>query len=364
MAGRRGAFVAALLCAVVAGCAAPPAPSLEPATTRRMAAYLDDTVHAHGFRGAVEVRLGEQVLLRRGFDRAGDGEPATPDTRFVIASLTKQFTALAVLILQERGRLRVADPVCDHLPDCPAAWRAITIDQLLTHTSGLFDYMDLGPEEALRFFAEIGGHEPTPAQLTGVFTRRPLLFPPGTRWDYSSSGYVLLGRLVERLTGQDYGRFLRTAILDPLGMADTGYAPGSADGRPGFATGYHDWTTTAQTLDTSVYYAGGGMYSTARDLARWNDFLLTGTPALVDPGTLGQLLRARVETRPGEQYGYGIESRDTPDGPVFFHRGWVAGFASYDEVQPATGVSVVVLSNLDTTDATRIGRSLASMARE
>jgi hypothetical protein len=85
---------------------------------------------------------------------------------------------------------------------------------------------------------------------------------------------------------------------------------------------------------------------------------------VVNPDTLDQLLRARVETHPAEQYGYGIQSREVRGRPTYFHKGWVAGFTSYDEVQPATGVSVTVLSNLDTTDATRIGRNLASMARE
>jgi CubicO group peptidase (beta-lactamase class C family) len=364
MASRWAAAVAAVVVGVtLAGCTSAPAPERtpEPATTRRMADYLTGLVGTRQFRGSVEVRLGDQVLLRRGFDKARDGEAAGPDTRYVIASVTKQFTALAVLKLQEDGRLSVDDPACGYLPDCPAAWRAITIDQLLTHTSGLFNYVAIGPAAAERLFERIGTHEPTPEQLTDIFAARPLEFAPGTRHEYSNSGYVLLGRVIERLSGQEYGEFLRTAILRPLRMSDTGYRPGFAEG---FAAGYHGWSKPADSYDPAVFFAAGGIYSTVRDLARWNDFLLTGRPAIVGRDTLGELLRARVESGRTEQYGYGIQVRDAGGRPAFFHSGWVPGFTSYDEVQPGTGASVAVLSNLDTIDAVRVGRTLASMARE
>ncbi|MGH3881605.1 MAG: serine hydrolase domain-containing protein, partial [Actinophytocola sp.] len=342
MASRWAAVVAAVVLGLTAAGCTPspersPAPEPESATTRRMVDYLADAVDLRQFRGTVEVRLGDQVLLRRGFDRARvgtgdtDGVANGPDTRFRIASLTKQFTALAVLILQERGRLRVTDAVCAHLSDCPAAWRAITVEQLLTHTSGLYDYMDSSMAEAAAFFARIGTREPSPEQLTEVVASRPLEFAPGARWDYNSSGYVLLGRVVERLSGLAYGDFLRTEILDPLGMADSGYEPGLASGER-YAVGYHDWTTAAETLADSVYYAGGGMYSTVRDLDRWNQFLMTGDPAVVDRETLDELLRARVETTPLERYGFGMASRDANGEPAYFHEGWVAGFTSYNEV--------------------------------
>jgi CubicO group peptidase (beta-lactamase class C family) len=369
MASRWPAALAAAVAGVVlAGCAVAPAPARAPAreparesaTTRQLTDYVDNLVHGQGFRGAVEVRLGDQVLLSRGFDEAGDGVPARPDTRYVIASMTKQFTALAVLMLQDRGKLVVTDPVCDYLPECPPAWRPITLDQLLTHTAGLFDYLDIGPQEAARMYARIGTDKPNPEQLTGIFANRPLEFAPGTRFQYSNSGYVLLGRVIEKVTGQGYGRFLRTQILDPLRMADTGYQAGATH----LATGYDSWNTTADTLDTSVYYAAAGIYSTARDMARWNDFLLTGAPEIVDHDTLAELLRPRVEVNALEQYGYGIQSREVGGRTVYFHSGEVPGFASYNEIQPGTSVSVVVLSNLHTANADHVGRTLAEMARQ
>jgi CubicO group peptidase (beta-lactamase class C family) len=367
MASRRAALLAAVVAGVtLAGCAAAPArapareSTRESASTAQLADYLGTLAGGQGFRGAVEVRLGDQVLLSRGFDKASDGVPARPDTRYVIASMTKQFTALAVLMLQDRGKLATTDPVCGYLPDCPPAWRRITIDQLLTHTAGLFDYLDIGPQEAARTLARLGTDKPTPEQLTGIFANRPLEFAPGSRFRYSNSGYVLLGRVIEKVTGQDYGRFLRTQILDPLRMADSGYQPAAT----GLATGYDSWDDPANTNDTAVYYAAAGIYSTARDMARWNDFLLTGEPEIVDHDTLAELLRPRVEVNALEQYGYGIQSREVGGRTVYFHSGEVPGYASYNEIQPGTGVSVAVLSNLGTANADHIGRTLAEMAQQ
>jgi CubicO group peptidase (beta-lactamase class C family) len=198
--------------------------------------------------------------------------------------------------------------------------------------------------------------------LTGIFAGRPLAFAPGARWEYSNSGYVLLGRVIEKRTGQDLGRFLRTAILDPLGMSDTGYTPGAA-ARPDDAAGYQGWTATAEVLDPSVFFAAGGMHSTTPDMARWNHFLLTGAPAVVKADSLAQLLRPRVAALRDERYGYGVMTRGTGDATSHFHEGGVPGFAAHNEIRPATGLSVTVLSNLDSTDARRVGETLAHLAR-
>lgn len=332
------------------------------ASTRAMTGYLDGLVRTRQFRGSVEVRLGDRVLLSRGFDTAGNGKPNGPDTRFVIGSITKQFTALGVLLLQEQGRLRVRDRVCAYLPDCPPAWRAITLDQLLTHTSGLYNFTDMGPDGGRRFLARIGTLTPSPEQVTEMFAGRPLEFAPGTRFKYSNSGYVLLGRVVEKVAGQDYGHFLRKEIFEPLGMSDTGYTPG-APPRPDDAIGYATWQRTADTFDTSVWFAAGGICSTAPDMARWNDFLLTGSPALVDQDTLADLLRPRLPAPPLGQYGYGIMTRGSGAATVHFHDGGVPGFASYDEIRPADRLSVTVLSNLESADGFEVSKTLALMAK-
>jgi CubicO group peptidase (beta-lactamase class C family) len=369
---RRLSVVLTLAMAAVTAvaCTAAPAPQTEATrdagttATAALTDYLDGLVRTRQFRGSVEVRLDERVLLSRGFDTARDGAPNRPATRFAIGSITKQFTALAVLMLQEQDKLRVTDRVCAYLPDCPPAWRAITLDHLLTHTAGLYNMTDLGQEVLERHFARLGTREPSPEQLTAIFAGRPLQFAPGTRFAYSNSGYVLLGRVIEKVTGQDYGRFLRTAVFEPLSMSGTDYAPGAAP-RPDDAVGYQDWTATAAVVvdPSAFFFAAGGLYSTTPDMARWNRFLLTGAPAIVERATLDQLFRPRVPTGRGdEQYGYGTMTRGTGEETIHYHEGGIPGFSSYNGIRPATRLSITVLGNLDAVDALGIGGNLLLIA--
>lgn len=323
--------------------------------------YLDQAVGTERFRGSVEVRRGEKVVLRRGFGFAdpANGVSNGPNTRFRIGSVTKQFTALAVLVLQERGKLGVENNVCSYLPNCPAAWAPITLEQLLTHTSGLHNYTDAltTPDQ---FEAAVGTRQPTPDQLIGQFAALPPDFPPGTRWVPSDSGYVVLGRLIEQASGQSYGDFLRENVLDPLGMSDTGYQPG-VTGKE-YAVGYDDWDTPTAGFDESAFFAAGGMYSTVTDLGRWQRFLLTDDPPVVRADTLAELLRPRVVESPGTWYGYGIESRgdSTASLDSFEHAGGVPGFNSYLEARPAADVTVTVLANV-AIDPVDFGRDLAEL---
>lgn len=354
--------IAMLAAACTSPAEAPPPTPTSTATVRAMTHYLDGLVRVRQFRGAVEVRRGDEVLLSKGYDLADvrSGVPNGPDTRFRIASLTKQLTALAVLILQEQGRVKVTDRVCRHLPACPEAWETITVEQLLTHTAGLYDYVEISGGDPRRY-ATAYGREPTPERLVRTFAARPLDFPPGARHDYSSSGYVLLGYLIERVSGSTYGDFLAEHILGPLGMTGTAYDP-AVRAAPGDARGYRTWTAPSVRAPDAVSFAGGGVYSTATDLSRWNQFLLTGSPALVEQNTLAQLIRPRVAADQGTQYGYGLYTLGTGDTTVHFHGGGLPGFATYNEIRPAAGLSIVVLSNLDTAEAVEIGRNLDLIA--
>lgn len=358
----RGTLAALLAtAALVVGCT--PARTYTPPATDpvvdSIVDYLDQAVATERFRGAVEVRRAEKVLLRRGFGRAdpATGTPNGPNTRFRIASVSKQFAGLAILLLQEQGKLSVVDRVCAHLPNCPPQWAPITIDQLLTHTAGLHNYTDLMAADIEGFYAKAGSREPTPEQLIQTFADLPLDFTPGERWAYSNSGYVVLGHLVEQLSGKPYGDFLRDEILDPLGMTNTGYGA-TTDGD--YAVGYEDWTTPAAEIDDSVWFAAGGLYSTVTDLGRWQRFLLTGDPAVVKKDTVAELLRPRVAQNPTSWYGYGIASRGAAitDIDSYGHSGGIPGFGSYVEIHPATGVSVTVLANMSL-DAEHFGRDLA-----
>ncbi|TDV54933.1 serine hydrolase domain-containing protein [Actinophytocola oryzae] len=350
------------IAALVTACA-PIRTEPAPARPDPLLDYVDQAVSTERFRGAVEVRDGTKVLLRRGFGLADPVNEVRngPNTRFRIASVSKQFTALAVLRLREQGRLNVVDGVCSYLSNCPPAWAPITIDQLLTHTSGLHDFADetAGIDQ---FYATIGTRQPTPEQLLGHIATLPTDFAPGTRWAYSNSGYVLLGALVERVSGMSYGQFLHDEVLDPLGLSDTGYQPGLPPGED-YAVGYTDWTTPAQVLDDSVFYAAGGMYSTVTDLGRWQRFLLTGDPPVVRRETLAELLRPRVQANSTTWYGYGIQFRGASTATVdaYSHAGGLPGFTSYVEAHPSSGVTVTVLANIEL-DVEDFGRTLAGLA--
>jgi CubicO group peptidase (beta-lactamase class C family) len=360
---RSGLAVLVLVTAMVsAACTSPPTPSADVVGERGMREYLDGLVEMRQFRGSVEVRRGDEVLLRDGFGQADVARdvPDGPGTRFRIGSVTKQFTALAVLILQEQGRLRVSDPVCTLLPDCPAAWRAITVEHLLTHTAGLWDYNELTEAESAPYLAEYGD-TPTPGQLLRIFVDRPLESAPGSAFRYSNCGYDVLGLLVERLSGQTYGEFLHDRVLGPLGMSGTAYNP-TQQLSDHDAIGYQDWNTPADTLPDAYSFASGGIYSTVTDLSRWNQFLLTGDPAVVERDTLDQLLRPRVDSGPVERYGYGVATRTIGGSTTHGHGGVVNGFRSHVLVQPATELSVVVLSNLVTVDPERVARTLTLLA--
>lgn len=161
----------------------------------------------------------------------------------------------------------------EHLPDCPAAWQAITIEHLLTHTNGLFDYNDLTEAEIQRYAAEFGD-KPTSEPLLQVFVDRPLEFTPGSKWKYSNRGYDLLGLLVERLSGWTFGEF------DCVGRRIRGRDPVLVSGRGG-------------------NLANGGMYSTVADLSRWNQFLLTGEPTIAAPKTPRPATRTTRRHRQG-----------------------------------------------------------------
>src|SRR6476469_8371708 len=171
------------------------------------------------FMGTVLVARDGKSLLDKGYGFANLEwqVPNTPTTKFRLGSITKQFTAASILLLEERGKLKIEDPVKKYLPDAPAAWDKVTIFSLLTHTSGIPSFTgfpDYTSTEAI---------PSTPEKLVARFRDKPLEFQPGEKWNYSNSGYVLLGYLIEKISGQSYADFVKQNIFDKLGMKDSGY---------------------------------------------------------------------------------------------------------------------------------------------
>ncbi len=304
-----------------------------------------------GFRGAVLLARGDEVILSRGYGMAHPATrtPNTPQTRFMIGSLTKQFTAAAALLLQDRGQLDVNDPLCKYWPDCPAAWAPITLAQLLEHTSGIPSFLEL--PEMLSYHLKVH----TPDETIALVRDKPLEFPPGTRKHYSSTGYLLVGRIIERLSGEPYGMFLRQHILAPIGMADTGYLPSDFD-IPQLASLFEKRPASEQIYSASpwsqtIHFSAGGMYSTVGDLFRWERALFGGH--VLSPAAFTQMT-----TDYGNDYGFGLGIGKLDVHRVYRHLGIVEGFASSMSYVPDTQTTVIVLSNVRSPDAEVLGDEL------
>jgi CubicO group peptidase (beta-lactamase class C family) len=203
------------------------------ATADRMDQIVRTYTDSHQFMGTVLVAQGDKIVFEKSY---GDANlewniPDDASTKFRIGSITKQFTAASILLLEERGKLSTDDPVKKYMPDAPAAWDKITIYNLLTHTSGIPSFTSFPDYQSSE------GTATTPKALVDRFRNKPLEFQPGEKWNYSNSGYVLLGYLLEKISGQTYSDFVTENIFKPLGMKDTGYDSHSAI-IPHRATGY------------------------------------------------------------------------------------------------------------------------------
>jgi CubicO group peptidase (beta-lactamase class C family) len=233
--------------------------------TSKFEEYMNACVKLNRFSGAVFVSKDGETLFANGygFANAEHQVPNTTRTKFRLGSITKQFTAMAILILQEQGKLKVEEPVGKYLDDAPKAWEGVTIRHLLTHTGGVPSYTD-DPDYSKKMRMP-----ETVKSMIARFRDKPLDFKPGEKFHYSNSGYFLLGAVIEKVAGKSYETFLREAILDPLGMKDTGYDH-AATILPGRASGYSrsgDGLVDAEYLDMSQPYAAGSLYSTVLDMA-------------------------------------------------------------------------------------------------
>jgi CubicO group peptidase (beta-lactamase class C family) len=314
----------------------------------RIDGYLDRLVKEGEFRGSVLVAQGESVLLSAGYGMADteNDVPNTPQTRFHIGSVTKQFTAMAVLILQAQGRIDLEGQVCSYIPDCPKKWGAITIHQLLTHSSGLSDSWE--------FYADKNVPDVSydPEEIIGWFKAAPLDFEPGERFSYSNTGYLLLGYLVEKVSGQSYEVFLRQEILDPLEMMDTGYARDGAH----LAVGYRSNSQEAGFMNPSLAFSAGGLYSTTEDLNRWERSFDTET--LIPRGLIDAIFTPFISVPPlsyappydRSSYGYGWFVGERLGHRVAGHGGTYNGFRALVERYPDDGILIVILSNLESSD--------------
>jgi CubicO group peptidase (beta-lactamase class C family) len=330
-------------------------PGLAPAEDEiaaKVDAAIQPRVERDRFSGAVLIAHDGKVLVRRGFGLANreHNVPNTPETRFRLGSITKQFTAMAVLILQEQGKLGVREKVKKYLDDAPDAWDKVTVHHLLTHTSGVPSFTDF-PD-----YPKTMTQHMTAEELVARFRDKPLDFPPGTRFHYSNSGYVLLGRLIEKVSGESYEGFLRRQIFTPLKMKNTGFDNPMAV-IPHRAAGYArrgPFVVNAPYIDMSIPHAAGALYSTVDDLYLWSQALDGET--LVSKNSIDAMF-----TPEKVGYGYGWVIGRSFGRRMVGHGGGINGFATDIKRFPDDRVCVIVLSNLEAAPVAEIGDDLAAI---
>jgi CubicO group peptidase (beta-lactamase class C family) len=304
----------------------------------RMEQVIESYVKAGAFMGTVLVARDGNVVLSRAYGSANLewDIPNTPATKFRLGSITKQFTAASILLLEERGKLKIDDLVKTYLPDAPAAWDRITIYNLLTHTSGIPNFTALPEYRTLKVTA-------TPVDKTIATLRdKPLDFAPGERMAYSNSGYLVLGAVIEKITGGTYGAFVAENIFKPLGMADSGY-DSNTQVIARRATGYMRGpagTVNAGYIDMSIPHAAGALYSTTLDLLKWEQGLFGGK--VVSAASL-----QKMTTPFKNDYAFGLIAKDDKGRRVISHNGGIDGFNTAMAYYPGTKTVVIALANLN-----------------
>jgi len=271
--------------------------------------------------------------------------PNTPETNFRLASVSKQFTAMAVLILRERGKLSLDENLLAFFPEFPAFGKQITVRHLLTHTSGLLAYEDLIPEgttlpvldqDVLRIL-----------MTNGTTNTLPTYFPVGSQYRYSNSAYALLALIVQVRSGQTFAHFLKENIFTPLGMTNTlAYEAGSSvvpNRSYGHSLRTNGWQRTDQSLTSSVL-GDGGIYSSVTDLFKWDQALYT--TKLVSAKTLEEAFTPKTPTdKPGKSYGYGWYLTEHRSAKQIWHSGESIGFRTRLVRIPDKKFCVIILAN-------------------
>ena len=320
----------------------------------RMEQVASAQAESGDFMGAALVAQDGRVVFDKGYGSANLewNIPNDGDTKFRLGSVTKQFTAVSIMLLRERGKVDLDAPVKTYLADVPAAWDGVTVFHLLTHTSGIpnfTNFEDYGKTKSLVTNMD---------ELIARFSDKPLDFVPGEQHSYSNSGYILLTAIVEKVSGQSYADFASENLFKPLGMADTGYDSHAAI-IPRRASGYvptQKGPMHADYIDMTIPQGAGALYSTTHDLLKWETGLFGGQ--LLKPESLELL----VTPYKGD-YALGLGVTKTDAGTTISHGGGIEGFNTWLGYDPEARIMVAVLSNINGPGADNLGKSLMTLAR-
>ena len=374
-------LLALLACAVAAAHAAaaqaaasdatpaarPPADSI----TARAERYLSVRTEMGGFSGAVLIARAGHIVYRQGYGYADLARrvPFTPETAHEVASISKMFTAMAALKLRDQGRLHLEDTIDRYLTDCPDAWKTITVQQLMRHTSGISDYeeqLEVGSPAYMAFMEQPGATDTIVARAR----TQPLDFAPGEKFKYSNTGYIVLSRVVERAAGEPFAAFVTRTLLRPAGMKHSGVFDGHTVPK-GLADGYTygdlGWAkmlagapltdghlTVVPHLPLTPPAGDAGAYSSVDDLYRWS--------IVMDGGTLVPATEAAEVLTPGlGNYGYGWFIERGFDRRRLRHNGILPGHVSDLIKFPDDSITIVLVSNLDRTRLDRVARDITAI---
>ncbi|HYP15013.1 MAG TPA: serine hydrolase [Bryobacteraceae bacterium] len=305
------------------------------------------------FMGTVLVAKDGKVLLEKAYGKANVewDVPNTTDGRFRLGSITKQFTATAILQLVAQDKLSLDAPLCKFLDGCPEAWKEINVHHLLNHTSGIPSYTGL-PEFRLPRLRRL---PLTPVEIAMLSKDKPLEFKPGEKMNYNNTGYVLLGHIIEKVSGHKYDEYIKSKIFEPLSMNSSGYDQTEQiiEKR---VTGY-TWTPNgyrnAAFLDMSLPHAAGSLYSTVGDLYKWDR-------GLYGEKILPAAMKQKMFTPGLNDYAYGWSVTNKNNRQVISHGGGIPGFSTIIQRFPENDAVVIVLSNVENVNAGNIANSLAS----
>lgn len=348
-------IAALFLLAVQFSLAQNPTPSLQPEQqiSSKIDEFMNSAANANRFSGSILVAHNGKSIISKGYGMANYelSVPNTPQTVFRVGSLTKQFTSMAIMILQERGKLSVADPICKYLTNCPASWQSVTIRHLLTHTSGIPNFTSLPDFEKIQIM-----RIPPPGVIE-LFKDKPLDFAPGEQWRYSNSGYYLLGLIIERVSGKSYENFLQENIFTPLNLKNTGYDSQRIiikNRAAGYALSPSNTLVNAEYNDMSIPFSAGGLYSTTEDLLIWEQALYTNK--LVSRKSIDEMF-----TPVKNNYAYGWENVKKYELQVTQHGGDIDGFSCYLMRFVSDHVTIIVLSNRERSSTKKVASDLANI---
>ncbi|PTM03381.1 MAG: serine hydrolase [Bacteroidetes bacterium] len=281
--------------------------------------------------------------------------PMQTENVFEIASMTKQFTAISILMLVEKGKMNLDDEITKFIPDYPTNGYKITVHHLLTHTSGIKDFT------RVKGLNEISKKDVTPLELIDFFKNEPIDFVPGEQFKYNNSGYVLLGYIVEKVTGQSYSYFVEEQIFKELGMTSSQYASHTAIIK-NRASGYHnkDGYINSRQVSYTIPYASGSLMSTVYDMFKWQEAIKNNL--LISKETTEKVF-TNYTLNNGQQinYGYGWHIKEINGISTREHGGHFFGFKSMGVYLPNEDIYVVGLNNCDCNSPTKITRDIAEL---